>query len=238
MCAEALKHGGWVTPFKTSDAAATTHATPEPYAVSAAVSSASAVAAATDIHVSPTGSDASGDGSAAKPFASLPKAQLAARKALAELSLDPRAAADVTVHLGAGRYHQREPLVLTALDSGRNGGRMRWSGPGPAAGIDPATAAVVHGGVAVPAAGWKRSTPGSPIWSVDISALSLPKRFFNLLESGEGATLARLPDFGSGYLKDLGCSNTDTSFKCPAGVLPAAMDPADIGVQCNLGSDW
>jgi len=63
-------------------------------------------------------------------------------------------------------------------------------------------------------------------------------RFFNLLESGEGATLARLPDFGSGYLKDLGCSNTDTSLKCPAGVLPAAMDPADLGVQCNLGSDW
>jgi hypothetical protein len=32
---------------------------------------------------------------------------------------------------------------------------MRWEGPGPAAGTDPRTAAVVHGGVAVPAAGWR-----------------------------------------------------------------------------------
>ena len=63
-------------------------------------------------------------------------------------------------------------------------------------------------------------------------------RFFNLLENGEAVTLARLPDFGSGYLKDLNCTNSDTKLTCPAGVLPAAMDPADIGVQCNLGSDW
>ena len=42
-------------------------------------------ASAADIYVSPTGSDASGDGSSGKPFATLPKAQLAARKALAAL---------------------------------------------------------------------------------------------------------------------------------------------------------
>jgi len=40
-------------------------------------------------------------------------------------------------------------------------------------------------------------------------------RFFNLLESGEAVTLARLPDFGSGYLKDLNCTNSDTKLTCP-----------------------
>ena len=330
---------------------------------------AAANVAAADIYVSPSGSDTRGDGTQAKPFATLPKAQLAARKALAAAAGagDGGAGGDVTVHLGPGKYYQSEPLVLTALDSGRNGGRMKWTGPGPSAGVDPATAAVVHGGVAVPATGWKRTAPGSPIWSVNVSALAPPAshapppaptpppsppgpppvanityahcgtvevgvayngndiaevmtgsidncckacaahpsckawsycnlpsgvhcgnpgkpvdcyiktapsapapmvarvsgspgagcrphykpvspppppppnnnwRFFNLLENGEAATLARLPDFGSGYLKDLGCKNSDTSFTCPPGVLPAAMDPADIGVQCNLGADW
>ena len=335
-------------------------------AAHAAAAAATAAGTASDIYVSPAGSDASGDGTRAKPFETLATAQLAARKALAAVANDA-SGGDVTVHLGAGRYYQSEPLVLTALDSGRGGGRMKWSGPGPAAGVDPATAAVVHGGVAVPAAGWQRSAPGSPIWSVNVSALAPPSRptpppapsptpappppapvpnrtfahcgsvavgmgvtggstlghlwagsvdkccqacanhtgctswnycwlpqgtnatcgtpadptdcylgggafhlvpdasriggspgagcrphyapppappsvphwrFFNLLENGEGATLARLPDFGSGYLTDLGCSNSDTSLKCPAGVLPAAMDPSDIGVQCNLGADW
>jgi hypothetical protein len=137
--------------------------------LAAAVASASA--AGSDIFVSPSGSDASGDGSQAKPFATLPKAQLAARKALADT-----VGGDVTVHLGAGKYYQSEPLVLTALDSGKNGGRMRWTGPGPAAGIDPKTAAVVHGGVAVPAAGWARSAPGSPIWRVNVTDLAPPSR--------------------------------------------------------------
>ena len=40
-------------------------------------------------------------------------------------------------------------------------------------------------------------------------------RFFNLLENGEAVTLARLPDFGSGYLKDLNCTNSDTKLTCP-----------------------
>ena len=44
---------------------------------------AAANVAAADIYVSPSGSDTRGDGTQAKPFATLPKAQLAARKALA-----------------------------------------------------------------------------------------------------------------------------------------------------------
>ena len=135
----------------------------------------SAAAVARDVYVSPAGSDGSGDGTQAKPFATLPRAQSAARKALV-LAEAEGTAGGVTVHLGAGKYYQSAPLVLTEADSGRNGGRMRWTGPGPAAGIDPAAAAVVHGGVAVPAAGWQRSAPGSPIWRVNVSALAPPTR--------------------------------------------------------------
>jgi hypothetical protein len=63
-------------------------------------------------------------------------------------------------------------------------------------------------------------------------------RFFNLLEAREGATLARLPDRGSGYLKDLGCHNGDTSLTCPLGVLPPGLSADDVSVFVNVGSDW
>ena len=35
---------------------------------------------------------------------------------------------DVVVHVGAGTYYQREALVLTGLDAGRGGRRMRYVG--------------------------------------------------------------------------------------------------------------
>ena len=63
---------------------------------------------ATTIHVAKSGSDSSGTGSAASPFASLEKAQQAARAA----------AKPVTVSVGAGKYYLNSTLTLTASDSG------------------------------------------------------------------------------------------------------------------------
>lgn len=63
-------------------------------------------------------------------------------------------------------------------------------------------------------------------------------RFFNLVEDGEGGVLARLPDYGSGYLSELGCSNSNTRLTCPAGVLPASLSVTDSSVYVNLGADW
>ena len=63
-------------------------------------------------------------------------------------------------------------------------------------------------------------------------------RFFNLVESQRGAILARHPDFGSGYLKDVKCTNSATSLSCPAGVLPARMSAADASVFANVGANW
>ena len=199
----------------------------------ALIAATAAAASASEIYVSPTGSDSNGDGTHAKPFATLPAAQAAARKALRV------AGGDVTVHVGAGRYYQREPLVLSSLDSGRDGGRMRWSGPGPAAGLDPKTAAVVHGGIRVD--GW-RKVNGGPLWAADVSALAdgsgEVRRFFNLIEGERGAVLARHPDFGSGYLKDVGCSNNASLLQCPPGVLPRELSIADASVFANVGGNW
>ena len=63
-------------------------------------------------------------------------------------------------------------------------------------------------------------------------------RFFNLVEGQRGAVLARHPDFGSGYLKDVNCTNSATSLWCPAGVLPAGMRAADASVFANVGANW
>jgi aspartate carbamoyltransferase catalytic subunit len=78
--------------------------------------------AATDIYVSPEGSDAAGDGSQAHPVATLLKAQTLARKAMA---FHGGTTENVTVHLGPGLYYQRDALAFTGLDSGRGGRRMR-----------------------------------------------------------------------------------------------------------------
>ena len=316
---------------------------------------------------------AGGDGSAASPFSTLAAAKAAVRAALQAGPL----ASDLTVHVGPGTYYQREALQFSSADAGRDGYRVVWSGPGPAAGTNPATAAVVHGGVPV-TKGWTRTAPGSPIWAVNISSLKpptpltpapappppppppppaptpvppanrsfghcgsvvvgmqvrangpdaaapqwtggidqccqacanltactaweycwLPKttpqamcgtpakpvdcylatgaftlapsgqrisgvpgngsrpkyppplpppppplipsawRFFNLIEAREGATLARLPDYGSGYLRDLGCSDSGSSLHCPPGVLPPGLSADDASVFCNIGADW
>src|SRR6185503_8615966 len=58
------------------------------------------------VHVAPDGRD-TGDGSAAKPFATLARAQTAMRQ------LKPGADGPVTVELAAGTYHLAAPLVLS-----------------------------------------------------------------------------------------------------------------------------
>jgi len=73
-----------------------------------------------------------GDGSKTAQYHTLPAAQAAARALLA--AGEPMAA-DLTVLVGPGAYYQRAALRFTAADSGRDGFRVRWQGPGPAAGL-------------------------------------------------------------------------------------------------------
>ena len=72
-----------------------------------------AKAPALEIFVAPAGSDVRGDGTRAKPFGTVARAQLKARTAAA-------ARGAVVVWLRAGTHFQEQPLVLTNVDSGQS----------------------------------------------------------------------------------------------------------------------
>ena len=68
-----------------------------------------------------------------------------------------------------------------------------------------------------------------------------PWRFFTLTEGALGATIARIPNRGSGYLGTLGVGNSDSSLWWPAGspFFPnASFDVSNAHVFCNIGADW
>ena len=83
-----------------------------------------------------------------------------------------------------------------------------------------------------------------PNWtSATLNTPPGPRRFFNLLENDAASILARTPDKGSGYLKELGCSNSNTEVTCPISVFvdgggALANNTADLTVFANLGADW
>lgn len=98
------------------------------------------------LHVSPSGSD-EGDGSAARPFASLARAQQAVRA----LNHDH----DVTVSLAQGVYRLTAPLRFNARDGGQNGYTVRWEG---ATGLR----TMLSGGT--PVTGWSQVDKQRNIW--------------------------------------------------------------------------
>ena len=103
------------------------------------------------IAVSPGGSD-DGDGSAARPLATLEQAQLAVRR----ISRDH----DVTVSVADGTYRLKAPLRFSAADGGQNGYTVRWEA---APGAHP----ILSGGT--PVGGWKLADKDRGIWSADIA---------------------------------------------------------------------
>jgi len=103
------------------------------------------------IAVSPGGSD-DGDGSVARPLATLEQAQLAVRR----ISRDH----DVTVSVADGTYRLKAPLRFSAADGGQNGYTVRWEA---APGAHP----ILSGGTQV--GGWKLADKDRGIWSADIA---------------------------------------------------------------------
>jgi hypothetical protein len=96
-------------------------------AAAAPVTDPLAASFASVIHVATTGSDASGTGAAAAPFATLGRAQKAAQAA----------AKPASVVVAAGKYHLNSTLTLGAPDSG-----VAWS-------TAPGAAVTLSGGVAL-----------------------------------------------------------------------------------------
>ena len=110
------------------------------------------------LEVSPQGSD-DGDGSAAHPFATFARAQMAVRSVNRNH--------DVTVRIANGTYRLNTPLTFTADDGGQNGFTVRWEG---AQGAHP----IVSGGV--PVTGWRLADRARSIWSAAIPHGSDPRQ--------------------------------------------------------------
>ena len=166
-------------------------------------------AVASSVHVAPAtrsvdpGSDSRGDGSAAKPFATLARAQLAVRGVLA------RGGTGITVRIAGGEYFENN-ITLTEKDSGH--GRVVWQGePG----------ATLYGGALI--RGWTQYRGG--IWQAPLPKALVDSEgralFRTLVQGAHSAWLARTPNFGSGFLP---CAGSGSSFHCAAGVLPAGFD--------------
>jgi hypothetical protein len=102
------------------------------------------------IHVAPNGSDA-GDGSEARPFQSLARAQHAVRSANNN--------ADVVVELSDGIYRLSEPLQFRAADGGQTGTHVVWKA---ATNASP----VIAGSIRV--TGWKLYDPERQVFVADI----------------------------------------------------------------------
>ncbi|WP_454715564.1 right-handed parallel beta-helix repeat-containing protein [Caulobacter segnis] len=112
------------------------------------------------LEVSPRGSDA-GDGSAARPFASLARAQAAVR------AINTTNA--VTVRLADGVYRLDAPLRFSRADGGQNGFVVRWEA---AKGARP----VISGGTRIE--GWKRADVQRDIWVADIPRGADPRQLW------------------------------------------------------------
>lgn len=139
-------------------------------------------AGATALYVAPGGSDASGDGSEAKPFATLQKAQAAVRKT-------PVASRPATaVYLRAGTHYVGETLTFTPAVSGASAAApVVWS-------AYPGENVTVSGGVPL-------STSAKPLsWSSAGAPLTAtlpagaPLNFSTLFVDNERAIWARYPN--------------------------------------------
>lgn len=127
-------------------------------------------AVSTDIQffVAPSGRD-TWVGSRTEPFASLARAQAAARQAVAT------APGDVVINVRSGTYGLDQPLEMTAADSGVNGNRVIYQAYG--YGTSTQERVVVSGGRTV--TGWSLSDPRKNIWRADVGNLETRQLYVN-----------------------------------------------------------
>lgn len=140
---------------------------------------------AADFHVSPTGRD-DGPGTAARPFATLQRAQAAVR------TLNHRE--PVTVWLHGGTYRLAAPLRFTPDDSGTLRAPVTYRAA-------PGERPVISGGR--PVTGWRRQD--DHLWVADVPWVkSLPQPFVQLFANGARRPRARTPNEGTyAYTKRL-----------------------------------
>lgn len=114
--------------------------------------------AALDLFVSPTGSDASGDGSASNPFAT-PNRAFVAIGAYRTSNGGVCPAGGVSVNLAAGAYYLAETLTVTpetSCEAGNAFGVLVTGGD-----VSASSAPLISGGFLLPSGGWS-ALPGYP----------------------------------------------------------------------------
>lgn len=125
------------------------------------------VHADTVYHVSPSGNDATGDGSLAAPWKTLTAARDAIRSSGANADMQE----SIVVNLRGGRYEIGGTLQFTPADSGSNGHTITYRS-------HPGEQAVISGGKRV--TGWTQ-VPGKPYWVASVAAAAGFSDYFRQL---------------------------------------------------------
>lgn len=184
-------------------------------AVVAAGLAAAAVCAQTSYFVSPSGNDASGDGSYSKPWQTIPRAQQAVR------GVNQNMQADVVVNLLPGLYPVSQALTFTPADSGSNGYTVHYTayGGGPA---------VIHGGV--PITGWQvYNSSGAGVWVAPLPVADTRQVYVAGNRVNKTRTGGGIP--GTLALHPWGYTTTDQS------VLEWASSELEF-LYTGVGSSW
>lgn len=187
-----------------------------------------ACARALDFFVSPSGSDATGSGSAASPWAT----PLPALPAIAAAKVGGLLPTDVTVHLASGVYFLPAPLNFTAASGGDGTHTVTFCGP-----ADPAAApAVLSAGVPV-AGPWAAVAGAAGVFSAPFPHWAPLFGGKMVRQAWDAATGARLPLARSpiGYAKAAG----DWGAALPAGTLTPEGAPGLIAqAELVLYHNW
>ena len=169
---------------------------------------------AADFVVAPDGDDRN-TGTAQKPFASIQRAQAAARVRIAD-----GLTSDLVIELRGGRYVLDEPLVFNQLDSGTERHRVVYAAT---KGHTP----IISGGRKI--AGWKQTA--SDLFESPVGEL----RFRELFVGGERRTRARHPNTGFFRVEDV-AADRRTGFTARTGDLDELGDL--VGAELVFLHDW
>jgi hypothetical protein len=183
-----------------------------------------------EFYVATTGSDSTGNGSAASPWATIQKA----RDHIEANGLNDAMTGDINVYVGAGDYYVSDTIAFDDEDSGSNGHSINYRN------LDAVGSARFIGGERV--TGWTQYSGN--IYKADVGP---GWEFETLFENGTRAWEARYPnrDPGAsttsqaGYLNSSGVTGSRTVLQYKAGDLdPSSWDVSDAEIFIWSGDAW
>ncbi len=177
---------------------------------------AGAAIAQTVFHVSPSGNDATGDGSGASPWKTLEAARDAIRTSRANANMQD----DIVVNLHGGRYELSGTLEFTPADSGSNGRYITYQS-------SPGEQASLSGGKRLTA--WAR-VPGKPYWVASVpTSAGYADYFRQIYVNGIRAERARSKWInGVGYFDDPSTTHSIDGITFKAADLKAFGNVSDL----------